>query len=129
MEPRIQYAKTVDGVSIVYCVAGEGETLVHIVGWQYSIRIWGVHALNRPCAWPRSQTTDPRAAVSEPLRDRQMLDLLPIDPSFPCVRQTAVSDAVSARNIGPPVLWEPRTSSESDWMSTASVRASLTCRV
>ena len=28
MEPRIQYAKTSDGVSIAYCVVGEGEPLV-----------------------------------------------------------------------------------------------------
>ncbi len=28
MEPRIQYAKTTDGVSIAYCVMGEGPTLV-----------------------------------------------------------------------------------------------------
>ncbi|MGB3903796.1 MAG: 2-dehydropantoate 2-reductase N-terminal domain-containing protein [Anaerolineae bacterium] len=27
------------------------------------------------------------------------------------------------------LLWGPRTSSESDWMSTHGVRASLTCRV
>jgi len=32
MEPRIQYAKTSDGVSIAYCVTGEGAPLVHL-GW------------------------------------------------------------------------------------------------
>jgi len=35
MEPRIQYAKTSDGVSIAYCVMGEGTHLV------YASNIWG----------------------------------------------------------------------------------------
>jgi class 3 adenylate cyclase len=30
MEPRIQYAKTEDGVSIAYCVAGESTPLLHL---------------------------------------------------------------------------------------------------
>ena len=30
MEPRIQYAKTADGVSIAYWTLGEGEPLVHM---------------------------------------------------------------------------------------------------
>jgi len=33
MEPRIQYAKTSDGVSIAYSVLGEGPTLVSITSW------------------------------------------------------------------------------------------------
>ena len=35
MEPRIQYAKTTDGVSIAYCVMGEGRPLVHASGWPF----------------------------------------------------------------------------------------------
>jgi class 3 adenylate cyclase len=35
MEPRIQYAKTSDGVSIAYCVLGEGTPLV------YASNVWG----------------------------------------------------------------------------------------
>jgi pimeloyl-ACP methyl ester carboxylesterase len=35
MEPRIQYAKTSDGVSIAYCVLGEGTPLV------YTSNVWG----------------------------------------------------------------------------------------
>jgi class 3 adenylate cyclase/pimeloyl-ACP methyl ester carboxylesterase len=35
MEPRIQYAKTSDGVSIAYCVLGEGRPLV------YASNVWG----------------------------------------------------------------------------------------
>jgi len=30
MEPRIQYAKTSDGVSIAYAVAGDGPPLVRV---------------------------------------------------------------------------------------------------
>ena len=30
MEPRIQYAKTADGVSIAFCVAGEGPPLLFV---------------------------------------------------------------------------------------------------
>jgi len=30
MEPRIQYAKTSDGVSIAYCAMGEGTPLVYM---------------------------------------------------------------------------------------------------
>jgi class 3 adenylate cyclase/pimeloyl-ACP methyl ester carboxylesterase len=36
MEPRIQYAKTADGVSIAYSVLGEGRALVMITGWPFS---------------------------------------------------------------------------------------------
>jgi len=32
-EPRIQYAKTSDGVSIAYCLMGEGPPLVHLPWW------------------------------------------------------------------------------------------------
>ncbi|HEY8767148.1 MAG TPA: alpha/beta fold hydrolase, partial [Dehalococcoidia bacterium] len=35
MEPRIQYAKTSDGVNIAYCVMGEGQPLV------YTSNVWG----------------------------------------------------------------------------------------
>jgi hypothetical protein len=35
MEPRIQYAKTSDGVSIAYCVVGDGQPLV------YASNAWG----------------------------------------------------------------------------------------
>jgi class 3 adenylate cyclase/pimeloyl-ACP methyl ester carboxylesterase len=35
MEPRIQYAKTSDGVNIAYCVMGEGQPLV------YASNMWG----------------------------------------------------------------------------------------
>jgi class 3 adenylate cyclase len=49
MEPRIQYAQTKDGVSIAYCVMGEGKPLVHVpfpfshiqLEWQIAeYRIW-----------------------------------------------------------------------------------------
>ena len=33
MEPRIQYAKTEDGVNIAYCVQGEGPPLLHVPMW------------------------------------------------------------------------------------------------
>jgi pimeloyl-ACP methyl ester carboxylesterase len=33
MEPRIQYAKTSDGMNIAYTVAGEGYPLVRVLGW------------------------------------------------------------------------------------------------
>jgi class 3 adenylate cyclase len=35
MEPRIQYAQTKDGVSIAYCVMGEGRPLVIMTGWPF----------------------------------------------------------------------------------------------
>ena len=35
MEPRIQYAKTKDGVSIAYCVMGEGRPLVLASAWPF----------------------------------------------------------------------------------------------
>ena len=35
MEPRIQYAKTKDGVSIAYCVMGEGRPLVLTQAWPF----------------------------------------------------------------------------------------------
>ena len=38
MEPRIQYAKTEDGVSIAYAVFGEGEPLVFLWNPQANIR-------------------------------------------------------------------------------------------
>jgi class 3 adenylate cyclase len=49
MEPRIQYAKTTDGVSIAFAVAGEGPPLVYLVGppfthvqqmWRIPSYIW-----------------------------------------------------------------------------------------
>ncbi len=42
MEPRIQYAKTSDGVSIAYCVAGEGRTVVRVptIPWSHVQREW-----------------------------------------------------------------------------------------
>ena len=42
MEPRIQYAKTSDGVSIAFCEAGEGQTLVRVppVPWSHAQREW-----------------------------------------------------------------------------------------
>jgi len=36
MEPRIQYVKTSDGVSIAYSVLGEGRALVHMAAWPFS---------------------------------------------------------------------------------------------
>src|SRR3990172_8477264 len=36
MEPRIQYVKTSDGVSIAYSVLGEGRAFVHMAGWPFS---------------------------------------------------------------------------------------------
>src|SRR3990172_2951266 len=36
MEPRIQYAKTSDGVSIAYSVLGEGRALVHMAAWPFT---------------------------------------------------------------------------------------------
>ncbi len=43
MEPRIQYAKTKDGVSIAFCVHGKGTPLVQLWNPQGHIRQqWGV---------------------------------------------------------------------------------------
>ena len=36
MEPRIQYAKTEDGVNIAYCVRGEGSPLVYTRTWTWT---------------------------------------------------------------------------------------------
>ncbi len=36
MEPRIQYAKTEDGVSIAFCTLGEGMPLVHMPNLPFS---------------------------------------------------------------------------------------------
>ncbi len=36
MEPRIQYAKTEDGVNIAYSVQGEGRPLVAMAGWPWT---------------------------------------------------------------------------------------------
>ena len=36
MEPRIQYAKTSDGVSIAYYAMGEGHPLVYMSTWPYT---------------------------------------------------------------------------------------------
>ena len=38
MEPRIQYAKTKDGVSIAFCVHGKGTPLVQLWNPQGHIR-------------------------------------------------------------------------------------------
>ncbi|MBI1884858.1 MAG: adenylate/guanylate cyclase domain-containing protein [Chloroflexi bacterium] len=35
MEPRIQYAKTSDGVSIAFCIMGEGAPVVLMAGWPF----------------------------------------------------------------------------------------------
>ena len=42
MEPRIQYAKTSDGVSIAYCEAGEGRTVICVptIPWSHVQREW-----------------------------------------------------------------------------------------
>jgi len=42
MEPRIQYAKTSDGVSIAYCSAGEGRAVVRVptIPWSHVQREW-----------------------------------------------------------------------------------------
>jgi hypothetical protein len=42
MEPRIQYAKTSDGVSIAFCETGEGQTLVRVppIPWNHTQREW-----------------------------------------------------------------------------------------
>ena len=44
MEPRIQYAKTSDGVSIAYAVTGEGPTVVRVppVPWSHVQREWDI---------------------------------------------------------------------------------------
>ncbi len=36
MEPRIQYAKTEDGVSIAFCTLREGMPLVHMANLPFS---------------------------------------------------------------------------------------------
>src|SRR3990170_5763436 len=36
MEPQVQYAKTSDGVSIAFAAAGEGPSLVYLVGPPFS---------------------------------------------------------------------------------------------
>jgi class 3 adenylate cyclase len=42
MEPRIQYARTSDGVSIAFCVMGEGPPLVRaaVPGWNHAQHDW-----------------------------------------------------------------------------------------
>ena len=44
MEPRIQYAKTTDGVSIAYWTLGEGAPLVYMpeAPWSHIQLEWGV---------------------------------------------------------------------------------------
>lgn len=45
MEPRIQYARTADGVSIAFWTLGEGPPLVYLAGGQWShIELWQVPA-------------------------------------------------------------------------------------
>ena len=48
MEPRIQYAKTEDGVSIAYWILGEGSPLVYMAGgpWNH-IELWDVPECRR----------------------------------------------------------------------------------
>jgi class 3 adenylate cyclase len=42
VEPRIQYARTSDGVNIAYCVTGEGRTVVSVptIPWSHVQREW-----------------------------------------------------------------------------------------
>jgi class 3 adenylate cyclase/pimeloyl-ACP methyl ester carboxylesterase len=42
MEPRIQYARTSDGVNIAYCMAGQGRTLIQVpsIPWSHVQREW-----------------------------------------------------------------------------------------
>jgi len=49
MEPRIQYAKTADGVSIACAVAGEGMPFVHLMNTPFShLQIeWGLRPIRR----------------------------------------------------------------------------------
>ena len=44
MEPRIQYAKTEDGVNIAYAIQGEGPPLVvlPIPPMAHAQRVWGI---------------------------------------------------------------------------------------
>ena len=44
MEPRIQYAKTEDGVNIAYSVMGEGRAVVRVPSppWTHVQREWGI---------------------------------------------------------------------------------------
>ena len=39
MEPRIQYAKTTDGVSIAYSAMGQGPPLVRVLGWLTHLQV------------------------------------------------------------------------------------------
>jgi len=48
MEPRIQYAKTSDGVSIAYCEAGEGTPFIEVLGLsniELEFRDWEWHRI------------------------------------------------------------------------------------
>ena len=48
MEPRIEYAKTVDGVSIAFWTVGEGMPLVYLTGGPWShIELWQVPECRR----------------------------------------------------------------------------------
>jgi class 3 adenylate cyclase/predicted alpha/beta hydrolase len=55
MQPRIQYAKTADGVSIAYATVGQGPPLVRVLGWlthlqvEWENQLWRtfIHALSR----------------------------------------------------------------------------------
>jgi len=86
MEPRIQYAKTEDGVSIAYATLGEGEPLVYIpnvaghlqIEWQMpEMRRW----FERLAETRRLVRYDPRGSglsereVSDFSLDAQLLDL------------------------------------------------------
>ena len=51
MEPRIQYAKTSDGVSIAYWTLGEGAPFVHLPSVPFSpaLRLWHTSGGRRWC--------------------------------------------------------------------------------
>ncbi len=54
MEPRIQYAKTEDGVSIAYASRGEGPALVVLpYAWERFTLGWQLHVHRDFAAWPR----------------------------------------------------------------------------
>lgn len=52
MEPRIQYTKTEDGVSIAYCVGGDGPPLLRAAmpGWVHAHRDWELYGVNQALA-------------------------------------------------------------------------------
>ncbi len=68
MEPRIQYAKTEDGVSIAYYTIGEGTPMVVMPGARWAMLNWSGNRGRSETSTQHSQKVDPSCGTMNDAR-------------------------------------------------------------